>query len=141
MLDREVLITLRRVRRDLDAFSHTLSWVGPGLGGLCAVASLVIQRELGSKAVLVCNIDSYLDGHCWVEYRRFVLDVTATQFGGPQVAVFPIKEMPVWAIPVYTSHTLFRGDAALEEISEWSPDPFRILKDFHAYHSVSQPTV
>jgi hypothetical protein len=141
-------VTLRRVRRDLDAFSNTLPWVGPGLQGLCAVASLLIHQDLASKGLastLVCSLvspDSDLDGHCWVEYRKKILDVTSTQFGGPEVAVMSPQSLPAWAASIYTGGTfLFRGQAALEEISNWAPNPFHVLRAFHAYHSVSQPTV
>jgi len=68
------------------------------LGGACAIASYTLWQafdasEIDARFVLY---NGTLGSHCWVESDGKIFDITATQFGGPEVAVFDTSEHPDW---------------------------------------------
>lgn len=77
-----------------EIYSHRVGAWGIGaaqpnesLGGYCAVASRVLASAFlhkGWPAEVVANED-----HAWVESGGKIFDVTATQFGGPKIAIIP----------------------------------------------------
>lgn len=66
--------------------------------GACAIVSTTLQeifRKLGITATLVLSIDDDdNEGHCWVEVDEYVIDISATQFGGNRVEVFKFGKNP-----------------------------------------------
>jgi len=67
-------------------------------GGACAIASQVLAdvlREEGFDASMICGQGEDA-GHCWVmlqvDDEDWVLDITATQFMGPEIAVMTLEQ-------------------------------------------------
>ena len=58
-----------------------------GLEAMCAIASMALRRASGNKFTV--HIGDYAlndtctkwGNHCWVEYKDWIIDITATQFG------------------------------------------------------------
>lgn len=72
------------VRRRAEEYARTSKITDEKtLAGMCAIASYALMRafyKYGYKsAKLIVFIDE-CEGHCWVEYRGHVYDVTATQY-------------------------------------------------------------
>lgn len=91
------------------------------LMGACAIASYTLWKALKvlgyEKANLVC-VSTIDYGHCWVEYRGYVIDITATQFAGPEIAVFQRRKAPSW----FKTETWGRrrwNEHAVEEVHKW----------------------
>jgi len=85
-----------KVRRACEMFSvsqesESFDYHGDDeLGGMCATASFALRKYLKKKGIEVEVIsgdyklrDQWFDRecHCWVEYRGYIIDITATQFG------------------------------------------------------------
>ena len=82
-----------RVRKQCEKFAdspdnHFLD----NLEGLCAIASYILQKELHKKGIDTKLIQgNFLEewdepcpdpyNHCWIEWKDYIIDVTATQFG------------------------------------------------------------
>ena len=57
------------------------------LGAMCAIASMTLRCASGNKFIV--QIGKYAlneqctswGNHCWVEYKDWIIDITATQFG------------------------------------------------------------
>lgn len=97
--------------------------IGNNLCGACAIASFALWRSLraiGRQAKLVASIDDGYSAHCWVELSSHVVDITATQFGGPRIAIFKAGEIPDWAYEeVYVSGRKLVDAAAVKNIEQW----------------------
>lgn len=114
---------------------HIVRWVTNNVGisyklcGACGIASYALWKVLearGIEADLVClgGIDEGY--HCWVEVKSWVVDITATQFGGPEVAVFRASKPPQWAYGIDHGPRKVNA-AAVKELSKWEehrPQPY-----------------
>lgn len=109
--------------------SEVSRWVGRAgidrktLCGACAIGSYAFWRCLRAmryRATFVCHFDG-ASGHCWVEARNHIVDITATQFGGPEVAVFEVGQTPSWlANPlVYYPGRRYENRRALGVVQTW----------------------
>lgn len=96
--------------------------VGNDLCGACAIASYTLWRALraiGRQARLVA-VEGGFSAHCWVELSGYVVDITATQFGGPKIAIFRVGDVPDWADDAYEHGQRLVNDAAVEDIEGWN---------------------
>lgn len=102
----------RWVRNDRD--------IDGDLCGACAIASYTLWRVLraaGSDATFVSNTDGD-DAHCWVEAHGHVIDITATQYGGPEVAIFRVGQIPEWGY-AYSFEFKLTNRQAVEMVRLW----------------------
>lgn len=57
---------------------------GPGLGGMCGVASMILSGQLKQRGiqnkVVWGDFEDPFNGHVWVETKTHIVDITATQF-------------------------------------------------------------
>ena len=100
----------------------------PRFAGACAISSYIlwlVLRAEGHAAVLVCVVDhkGTGEGHCWVEVDGLVVDITATQFDGKKVCIFPIgtpsphhRGRHLYEL---TGENRFENDEAIREVSDW----------------------
>lgn len=97
MKRRDPLATIRQIARDVRVameatrrIHRPCCWQSD-LAGACSAAALVVTAEI-RRAGLVADlaygdVDAFTC-HCWtVADARWIVDVTATQFGGPPVLV------------------------------------------------------
>jgi hypothetical protein len=65
------------------------------LFSMCAVASATLFRELCRRRIgknpKVVEGEYWAKEHCWVEVDGYVVDITASQFKGPQIVIEPIE--------------------------------------------------
>lgn len=90
----------RRVRRWAERVDERRDGKDPNLGGLCAIASRQLHAELvlaGYEARI-----AYRQEHCFVLVEDYLVDVTASQFGGPRIVVRQIKRLD--PVPWYWQH-------------------------------------
>jgi len=90
-----IRIIAREVRNHCERFTKRvagdyISIEESDLGGLCAIASYTLRRELYKKSIDTKLIegkwfkgptDKWGWGHCWLEWNGYIIDITATQFG------------------------------------------------------------
>lgn len=110
------------------------------LCGACAIASVAlceVLRHKGYKATLMATESENMGCHFWVEVSGYIIDITATQFGGPQVAIFKRGSTPDWseeAQELYKAEKPLKNKAALSWSYDWgtqSPKRYkRHLKEF-----------
>jgi hypothetical protein len=102
----------RWVRKDPE-ISHDL-------GGACAIASYALWRVLKAKghpAVLVHQTDTD-EAHCWVEVYGHTVDITATQYDGPPIAISLVGQPPEWAYAYRFKHRRINQNA-VREVKKW----------------------
>ena len=109
------------IRRQVKRWVKNDPSISSDLTGACAIASNALWQTLRllgyDKANLVC-VSTIDYGHCWVEYRGSVIDITASQFAGPEIAIFKRREAPSW----FKTETWGRrrwNEHALKEVWEW----------------------
>jgi hypothetical protein len=96
------------------------------LTGFCAIASALGETlGFGRAAHGQVWLEKHLrrpgqsfSQHCWIVAGDEIIDLTATQFDGPKVCIFPIGEKQVWGEYIET----YKPD--FEEWPEWQqPKP------------------
>ena len=52
------------------------------LSCMCAIASFVLAKELNKHNIKAKMVEGTFEGeaHCWVEWKNWIIDITATQF-------------------------------------------------------------
>lgn len=62
-------------------------WYRSDLSGACAIASRVLCLELDKRGIDCELITGFYDvhDHCWVNVEGMILDITASQFGLPDI--------------------------------------------------------
>ena len=71
--------------------------IGKDLCGACAIGSALLTKEIRYKLMLPAQFYC-APNHAWVEYRDYIYDVTATQFGySGKVRVMSLKEVQKFA--------------------------------------------
>jgi hypothetical protein len=94
----DVIEVATKIRYKVAAWVRNDQNIDPDMTGACAIASYTLWRTLrakGRRAVLVMEGNGH-EAHCWVELSGYVIDITATQFDGPDVAIFKVGEDPEW---------------------------------------------
>jgi len=120
-VDPEVLKLARWVRRRVKRWVLNNPEIMTDMTGACAIASYALYRVLRAKgwgAEFCCGTSEW-KGHCWVELNGHVLDITATQFDGPVIAVFPIRRPPMWFSKAVTGLKTLQGKTAEIEVESW----------------------
>lgn len=137
----EVAMLARLVREHASRWVRKDAGIGTDLGGACAIASYALWRVLKAKghaATLVYQTDM-AEAHCWVEVYGHVIDITASQYGGPDVAITRVGNPPDWAY-AYTDFTHRRiNQEAVREVKRWDDqNPLkyhrkieRLVQDIH----------
>jgi hypothetical protein len=81
------------IRGELRHIVHRCDGFQSDFKGMCAVASVamsIAMTRIGARPVFVLGMKYYPWGsveHCFLEWRGFVIDVTHSQFGAPDVLV------------------------------------------------------
>lgn len=91
-VDRRITSTAVVVRRNVVRWMENHPSITSDLQGACAIASYtlwLILRAKGIPAVFVLTAEG-CDAHCWIETQGHIVDITATQFGGPEIAITPL---------------------------------------------------
>lgn len=91
-LGRKIRRGLKEHAKSLDYSDNTRGNIDEDLCGGCALAATIIAQELrklGKKAHVI-----WQDSHCWTECDGYIIDVTATQFDGPEISISKIGEKP-----------------------------------------------
>jgi hypothetical protein len=117
----EVESLAAQVRERVAEWVERAPSIEPDLGGACAIASYALWRVLrarGFPAVFVFQADSEL-AHCWVELNGYVVDITATQFGGPPIAIFRVGEKPDWWEDLDDLPHRSINQEAMRRVSKW----------------------
>jgi hypothetical protein len=83
----------QKMRFDIEHLQYRYQEWPDDMCGLCAIAAIELAlrfRKYGYKNARA--VWGYLDGewgdHCWVELDGEIFDVTATQFGAPEIVGF-----------------------------------------------------
>lgn len=68
-------------------------YCNPNMGGECGRAAYLLSRALPSGAKVVTGSWTRSGSHCWVIYKGYIIDPTATQFDGikPSQRVYVLK--------------------------------------------------
>lgn len=117
-ITRDIIELAYKVRRAVKRWTRDNCEVDPeDLCGACAIASYTLYKALqnkGYRPTLVCAVNGF-EGHCWVELRGHIIDVTATQFDPelPLVHVVPVNEQE------FDFTDLYLNKQALKETSSW----------------------
>ncbi len=80
----------------------------PSLDCMCAVASFALYTALKHKNITSKVVYGMFDKtgcHCWVEYRNWIIDITATQFDNVKRPVYVTKKTN----KLYEKEQVFRG--------------------------------
>lgn len=93
--DKVVLVALR-VREWAEKWNRRTGQFDSDLCGMCAIAAGKLHHELTKSGVKATIISCR--NHCFVEWNRHVVDVTATQFGFEPVLLRKRSELrdEVW---------------------------------------------
>lgn len=88
-----------------------------GLCGVAAARLLIELRRDGIHARIACS-----DEHAFVIYRGHIIDVTATQFGEPEVLIrtYPKEEFHNWHY--HATFRSVRSFVAFQEREGWPSD-------------------
>lgn len=116
----------RKVRSRVVRWVRDNHAISDDLCGACAIGSYTLWKVLrakGRRASLVVLVDD-LSGHCWVELSGHIIDITATQFHGPRIAIFKIGEWPEWSKtdeydPYQKEGDRFVNQSAVAVIADW----------------------
>jgi hypothetical protein len=123
----DVEVLAIKVRAKVVAWVRNERRIARDMTGACAIASYTLWRVLrarGRVATLVLQTDEY-EAHCWVELSGYVVDITATQFDGPPVAIYPIGQEPEWCDTQHLDRRV-TNQKALEVLKRWDEQsPFR----------------
>lgn len=121
LLSQEVEELARLVRERVCRWVKKDHDIGKDLSGACAIASYALWRVLKAKghyATLVHNTDTY-ESHCWVEVNGHIVDITASQYGGPDVSISLIGDGPEWAYAYRFKHRRTNKEA-VHEVKLWN---------------------
>lgn len=98
----ELKILCSNIRKSIELTQFQTSLLKYFPKGCCRDASIIIAeiiKEKGFEGVFYCNreIDEYFVSHAWLEYRTYILDLTADQFGDQfeKVIVIPKAEATI----------------------------------------------
>ena len=103
------------------ALANNKKTLDVGLCGYCAVASIhlcKLAKYLDIDLDFVCGeyfSNRCRSGHCWVEYKDKIIDITATQFRKDQI------KSPIFVTDVNNKNYLKKGinKGALVRIRDW----------------------
>jgi hypothetical protein len=73
----------RRARRWAEANWHRFEVFDEDLEGMCGIASCILLQELEKEGIDAKIYEA--ECHAYVMYDGYIIDVTATQFGGPKI--------------------------------------------------------
>lgn len=110
-----------RCHVEILALANNKKTLQVGLCGYCAVASIhlcKLAKYLNINLNFVCgeySSDHCKSGHCWVEYKDKIIDVTATQFRKDQI------KSPVFITDIGNKNYIKKGTnkGALVRIRYW----------------------
>lgn len=110
----------RRARRWVRKKSMSLPYHRDDLGGMCGIAAVRLLKELYREGVRGRIVEG--DGHAFVMYKDYILDVTATQFDGPRIVLRKYRpDEPAW----WHARNAFRSSKLFMEHqvrTHWSTD-------------------
>lgn len=112
-----------QVRAKVVKWTKNNSAIGRDLCGACGIASYALYEALrsqGRRPTLVVLLGD--SGHCWVELSGYVVDLTATQFKGPRVAIFRNGDWPDWGRndrAYLIDGDRYINNKAVEELDDW----------------------
>jgi predicted DNA-binding protein (UPF0278 family) len=96
--------------------------------GACAISSYTVYRLLRSKGyeaefVMAMDADD-CEGHCYVELKNWVIDLTPKQFDSELSDILVIKkEKYIETIPKLKKYVrITRGKRAMSQLKEWSKE-------------------
>jgi hypothetical protein len=75
----------------VDVFTKYRKRFGNDLCGCCAIASGIMFERLKKEfpsVEIVMSERSGGDSHCFILYKEYIFDITASQFGCPDVCIF-----------------------------------------------------
>lgn len=129
-LSPDIISILNKTRKWAEKYNTVVRKIPDtiGLSGMCAIASTKIKLLLNNK-----NIDSKIcvgEAHCFVKHGRYILDVTASQFGYPNI--FCIKTHTrdyrdfITEYPKYTCYKHWRIVRKFDKVDEFLEYQFRV---------------
>lgn len=101
----------------------------------CAIASYTLTKALhkvGQRATLVEWGDGW--GHCWVEHRDLIIDITATQFDKDLPEVLIVKKKD-YNVVNRSDGFLAKGRRAENDLKRWDmyQSPFTFLSEIEKF--------
>lgn len=98
---KQVQYIMESVRDWCTANRHNLNHKGfsADLNGMCAIASGMLFEQLtmrGYKPIIAMSEGEYDSAHCFVLLEDMILDVTASQFGEPDIVIAHEKSVDMW---------------------------------------------
>jgi len=113
----DVARATRRVIREL--LKEHSDWADPkDMLGACGCASWALWTRLPSSRLVLGTWDDIT--HCWVEYDKYIVDITATQFGFAPVRIV-LKNRKAGQLYVQESF----NQKAVAELATWYSDGWR----------------
>lgn len=107
---RKISAVVRGVCQEFAKKSSNYDFCEDDLSCMCATASMVLSATLNhfgeNSGVVDANYDDF--GHCWVKLGDLNIDITVSQFGGPEVCVR--KGTPLIGEGRASFKTLYFGD-------------------------------
>jgi len=72
-----------KIRLRCEDYVGSRGYFASNLGSMCGIASYALKEALDCAHIDVILIYGFYEetGHCWLEYRDVIIDITATQFG------------------------------------------------------------
>jgi hypothetical protein len=113
---REAIKTARLVRKSIHKMLKDRgTFVREDMGGECGRAAFLLSRALpGAEVVLGVWLTE--GSHCWVVYKGFIIDPTATQFGVKPL-VYVLKVDGRRAKELYKAEK--HGKPAERDLTDW----------------------
>ena len=104
----------QEVRREMESVARMEKFPAD-LCGLCARASYKLQTRLRAAGIEVDFVYGEFDtlDHCWVVYKKKIVDITATQFGLSFPSVY------VTSVHDQMYHPIERNGKAEDEVVKW----------------------
>lgn len=129
MINKEIKDTCILVWMHVRKWVENIYCIDPeDMQGACCIASYTLYRILKAKGyncnfIMAMDKDDY-EGHCYVEYENYVLDLTPKQFNIelPDILVIK-KEKYIECIPKLDKYVrVVSGKRAIGQFKEWTKE-------------------